>query len=110
MGRDRRRAVEPGVVGEDRQPLSLPNSYILLDGGIADNLALRGVVNGGIALDETSGTFRRVALKARRVLVLSVDGQSAPDPTLSKQRVVTGLSQICGAVSGTRSTPTISKL
>jgi NTE family protein len=74
----------------------------LLDGGIADNLALRGVVNGGIALDETSDTFRRVATKARRVLVLSVDGQSARDPSLSKQRVVTGLSQIFGAVSGTQ--------
>src|SRR5262249_23327526 len=74
----------------------------LLDGGITDNLALRGVVNGGIALDEESETFRRVAMKARRVLVLSVDGQSAPDPTLSKQRVVTGLSQIFGAVSGTQ--------
>ena len=74
----------------------------LLDGGIADNLALRGVVNGGIALDESSDAFRRVAMKARRVLVLSVDGQSAPDPTLSKQRVVTGLSQIFGAVSGTQ--------
>ncbi|MBV8133056.1 MAG: hypothetical protein JO282_11190 [Alphaproteobacteria bacterium] len=74
----------------------------LLDGGISDNLALRGVVNGAIALDENSDNFRRVALKARRVLVLSVDGQSAPDPSLSKQRVVTGLSQIFGAVSGTQ--------
>jgi NTE family protein len=74
----------------------------LLDGGISDNLALRGVVNGGISLDATSDTFRRVAMKARRVLVLSVDGQSAPDPALSKQRVVTGLSQIFGAVSGTQ--------
>jgi NTE family protein len=74
----------------------------LLDGGISDNLALRGVVNGGIALDDTSDAFRRVALKARRILVLSVDGQSAPNPSLSKQRVVTGLSQIFGAVSGTQ--------
>jgi NTE family protein len=74
----------------------------LLDGGISDNLALRGVVNGGIALDDTSDAFRRVALKARRILVLSVDGQSAPDPSLSKQRVVTGLSRIFGAVSGTQ--------
>jgi len=74
----------------------------LLDGGISDNLALRGVVNGGIALDDTTDAFRRVALKARRVLVVSVDGQSAPDPDLSKQRVVTGLSQIFGAVSGTQ--------
>jgi NTE family protein len=34
--------------------------------------------------------------------VLSVDGQSATDPAISKQRVVTGLSQIFGAVSGTQ--------
>jgi len=74
----------------------------LLDGGISDNLALRGVVNGGIALDVNTDAFRRVALKARRVLVLSVDGPSAADPSLAKQRVVTGLSQIFGAVSGTQ--------
>lgn len=74
----------------------------LMDGGIADNLALRSVTNGAIALDETNETFRRLAQKARRVLVLSVDGQSAADPALSKQRVVTGLGQIFGAVSGTQ--------
>jgi NTE family protein len=74
----------------------------LLDGGISDNLALRGVANGGIALDDKTDTFRRIALKARRILVLSVDGQSASDPSLSKQRVVTGLGQIFGAVSGTQ--------
>ncbi len=74
----------------------------LLDGGISDNLALRSVTNGAIALDANTDAFRRVALKARRVLVLSVDGQSVTDPALSKQRVVTGLSQIFGAVSGTQ--------
>ena len=74
----------------------------LLDGGISDNLALRGVANGGIALDDTTDSFRRVAMTTRRVLVLSVDGQSASDPAISKQRVVTGLSQIFGAVSGTQ--------
>jgi NTE family protein len=74
----------------------------LLDGGISDNLALRGVANGAIALDDSTDSFRRVALKARRVLVISVDGQSATDPAISKQRVVTGLSQIFGAVSGTQ--------
>jgi NTE family protein len=74
----------------------------LMDGGISDNLALRGVTNGAIALDASTDAFHRVALKTRRVLVLSIDGQSAPDPALSKQRVVTGLSQIFGAVSGTQ--------
>ncbi len=73
-----------------------------MDGGIADNLALRALTNGAIALDDTSEAFRRIALKARRVLILSVDGQSATDPTLSKRRVVTGLGQIFGAVSGTQ--------
>ena len=81
-----------------------------MDGGISDNLsALGAVINGAIALDPTSDTFRQIALKARRVLILSVDGQSAPDPALSKQRVVTGLGQIFGAVSGTQMMPTISR-
>ncbi len=74
----------------------------LMDGGIADNLALRAAINGVIALDENSDAFRRVAMTTRRVLVLSVDGQSAADPALPKQRVVTGLGQIFGAVSGTQ--------
>jgi NTE family protein len=74
----------------------------LMDGGIADNLALRAAINGVMALDESSEAFRRVAMTTRRVLVLSVDGQSAADPSLPKQRVVTGLGQIFGAVSGTQ--------
>ena len=81
----------------------------LLDGGISDNLALRGVTNGAIALDENSDTFRRVALKARRVLVLSVDGQSASDPSLSKQRVVTVSARFLGPFPAPRLIPTISK-
>src|SRR5262252_1865234 len=60
------------------------------------------LLDGGISLDDTTDTFRRVALQTRRVLVLSVDGQLATDPAISKQRVVTGLSQIFGAVSGTQ--------
>lgn len=54
-------------------------------------LSRHRVINGAIALDPASDSFRRIALKARRVLVLSVDGQSAADPALSKQRIVTGL-------------------
>src|SRR5262249_15511158 len=74
----------------------------LMDGGIADNLALRTATNAVILLDERIDAFRRVALTTRRVLVLSVDGQSAADPALPKQRVVSGLGQIFGAVSGTQ--------
>ena len=74
----------------------------LMDGGISDNLALRAAINGTIELDEKSETFRRLALHERRILVLSVDGQSPNDPSLSKQRTVTGLSQILWAASGTQ--------
>jgi len=74
----------------------------LMDGGIADNLALRTAINGMISLDENSETIRRVARRTRRILVLSVDGQAATDPELSKQRTVTGLGEIFAAVSGTQ--------
>jgi NTE family protein len=69
----------------------------LMDGGVGDNLALRTATNAVILLDERTDAFRRVALTTRRVLVLSVDGQSVADPALPKQRVVSGLGQILGA-------------
>jgi len=74
----------------------------LMDGGIADNLALRGMLNTFIALDDGDGVFRNIARRTRRILVISVDGQAAPDPTLGQQRLVNGLSNIFGAVSGTQ--------
>ena len=74
----------------------------LMDGGIADNLALRGLLNILLALDDRDVLFRAVALRTRRILVVSADGQAAADPTLGQQRVVTGLKQIFSAVSGTQ--------
>ena len=59
----------------------------LMDGGIADNLALRSVLNALITLDTSSYDFRHLALNTRRILVISVDGQAAADPTLSQKRV-----------------------
>ncbi|BDG73442.1 patatin-like phospholipase family protein [Roseomonas fluvialis] len=74
----------------------------LMDGGIADNLALRGLLNVFIGLDSGSNLYREAARRTRRILVLSVDGESAPDRSLGRQRVVSGLGQIFGAVSGTQ--------
>lgn len=74
----------------------------LMDGGIADNLALRGLLNGLLTVDEQTERARRVAHATRRVLLVSVDGQAATDPTLGQKRVVTGLGQIFSAVSGTQ--------
>lgn len=75
----------------------------LMDGGIADNLALRGLLNFfiGAAMEDTE-LLRFVERHTRRVLVISVDGEAAPDPSLGRQRTVGGLGRIFSAVSGTQ--------
>jgi NTE family protein len=76
-------------------------SYVhLMDGGISDNLALRTLVNAVLVLDRTSAGFTHLAVRTRRVVVLSVDGEAATDPSLGRQRVVTGVGQVVSAVSG----------
>jgi NTE family protein len=74
----------------------------LMDGGIADNLALRGLLDVFIGLDSDDALYRAAARRTRRILVLSVDGESAPDRSLGRRRVVSGIGQIFGAVSGTQ--------
>jgi NTE family protein len=75
----------------------------LMDGGIADNLALRGLLNVFIGFGmEDSQLTRYAARHTRRILVLSVDGQAAADPTLGERRTVSGLGRIFSAVSGTQ--------
>ncbi len=48
----------------------------LLDGGIADNLALRGLLSLFISLQSNAELFNRTALGTRRVLVISIDGEA----------------------------------
>ncbi|NKE19062.1 patatin-like phospholipase family protein [Roseomonas oryzicola] len=74
----------------------------LMDGGIADNLALRGLLNVFISLTPEDAFYRAAAMRTRRILVLSVDGEAAPDRSLGRQRVVSGIGQIFSAVSGTQ--------
>lgn len=74
----------------------------LMDGGISDNLALRSLSNALILLDEDDPELRRLATTTRRIIVISVDGQAANNPTLGTRRVVTGFGQIISAVSGTQ--------
>ena len=74
----------------------------LMDGGIADNLALRALFNGLIAVNDRSALFRAIADHSRRVLVVSIDGEAATNPKLGQQRIVTGLGQILSAVTGTQ--------
>jgi NTE family protein len=79
------------------------NAWVhLLDGGISDNLALRGLLQIILGLEEDSEPLRQLALRSRRLLVISVDGQAAADQTLGQQRVVSGLLRVLSAVSGTQ--------
>src|SRR5262249_48637285 len=91
------------VVNAVRQMDPERTRYVhLMDGGIADNLALRSLSNALIVLDHDAAEFRRLAKVTRRIIVLSVDGQGTRDPTLGRRRVVTGLGQIISAVSSTQ--------
>lgn len=74
----------------------------LMDGGISDNLAMRSMLNAMLLLrrDAAHNASRLTAI--RRILMISVDGQAAADPSWPQQRVVTSLGQILSAVSGTQ--------
>lgn len=74
----------------------------LMDGGIADNLALRVMINDLAQMETQQAALDRALLTVRRVLLLSVDGQAAANPDWPRQRTVSGLGQIFSAVSGTQ--------
>jgi NTE family protein len=70
-----------------------------MNGGISDNLALRVLLNDILLLDINTDRFAAGLLPVRRILIISVDGQSAPNPSWPRQRVVSGLGQIISAVT-----------
>jgi NTE family protein len=74
----------------------------LLDGGISDNLALRVLLNDILLLDLHTDRFAAGLLPVRRILVISVDGQSAANPNWPRQRIISGLGQIISAVTSTQ--------
>jgi NTE family protein len=75
----------------------------LMDGGISDNLVLRVLLNNVLLMDATGAQQLTARLLAvRRILVISVDGQSALNPNWPRQRVVSGLGQILSAVTSTQ--------
>lgn len=73
----------------------------LLDGGVSDNLALRGVINGLIILGTPATMRARFSNRTRRVLLISVDGAGQIDDSWAQRRTVTGLAQILNATTGT---------
>jgi NTE family protein len=72
----------------------------LMDGGISDNLALRVLLNDALLMETQADRFTSGLMPVRRVLVISVDGQAAPNPAWPQQRIVSGLGQIVSAATG----------
>jgi NTE family protein len=70
-----------------------------MDGGISDNLALRVLLNDMLLLDTRIDRLAAGLLPVRRIIVISVDGQSAPNPNWPQQRIISGLGQIISAVT-----------
>jgi NTE family protein len=73
----------------------------LVDGGIADNLALRAVGAEMQAMAQLPPQPMISSLHHfRRVLVLSIDGQGAQDSSVAQRRVVGGIFSLFGLVAG----------
>lgn len=73
----------------------------LLDGGIVDNLALRGLVNSIFLLKNSpKTTLERGFYRWRRILVVSVDGEGGQDTSWARERNVSSIGQILANVSG----------
>lgn len=75
-------------------------SYVhLMDGGISDNLAMRGMINAVLSYSTDFAAYQPL-IHIRRILAISVDGQSAANSSWPKQRSISSLGQIFEAVSG----------
>jgi NTE family protein len=75
----------------------------LMDGGISDNLAMRGIITTilvltGVTSPELEVDFRHF----RRIVLVSADGQSANDASTARKKLLSSLGQIVSAVSGTQ--------
>jgi NTE family protein len=75
----------------------------LLDGGISDNLAMRGMINTIMILTDVANAGKLFDFThIRRVVLISSDGQAASDASTAKKRDLSSLGQIFNAVSGTQ--------
>jgi NTE family protein len=71
----------------------------LADGGISDNLAMRGAGATMQSLSE-SDLGQRGYLHIRRILALSIDGQGTQDSSIAQRKEVGGIIKLLGLVSG----------
>jgi NTE family protein len=75
----------------------------LMDGGIADNLAMRGMINTILVITGATDISQRFNLAAiRRIVLISSDGQSENDAATAREEHLTSLGQMFNVVSGTQ--------
>ncbi len=76
----------------------------LMDGGISDNLAMRGMIAAMLLLsaEDDAVAAQHDVTHIRRILLISADGQSENDAATATQEHLSGLGQIFSAVSGTQ--------
>ncbi len=71
----------------------------LSDGGVSDNLAMRGAGGAMQTISESDLKTRRL-IGVRRLLVISIDGQGTQDSSVAERKEVGGLFALLGLVSG----------
>ncbi len=83
-------------------PAKVPYVH-LMDGGIAGNLGVRSLLDSLIVLQRDTRLIEgHGLLRLRRVVFIVADGQAVNQGERARRRIVTGLSQIVGAVSDTQ--------
>jgi NTE family protein len=74
-----------------------------MDGGIADNLAMRSLINIMMVVTSDEETGNRIDLsRIRRILLISADGQAINSAATARSQNLSSLGQIFNAVSGTQ--------
>lgn len=77
-------------------------SYVhLLDGGVGDNLALRGLIQMILPATQVPEERLPKLQEVRKILVISIDGQSTPDREIAQIPYVDSMFRILGAATST---------
>ncbi len=100
----------PDELSRRRHLAKLASSYLdkrdeayvhLLDGGVSDNLALRGLIQMMAPTAEEATLDVQSLNKLRHVVIVSVDGQAEPDRQLTDVPYLDSVFRVIGAVTST---------
>jgi NTE family protein len=100
----------PDELSRRRQLALLASSYLdkreeayvhLLDGGVSDNLGLRGLMQMLAPTAEEATLDAESLNKLRHVLIVSVDGQAEPDRKMTEVPYLDSVFRVIGAVTST---------